>query len=298
MGFDFIGRTKIWFAISGIIILVSVGALLLQGIAFGIEFTGGTLFDLKFKDNVEVVEVRESLAKIGLEKSIIQPVSEEEILIRASIDAQDRDTQEKVITTLNKDLGIKDQSVQSVGKGWGSYITQAALVALGLSIAALLIYIAIRFEFKMAVAAIIALIHDITITIGIYALLSREVTPNTIAALLTIMGYSLYDTIVVFRRVKENTSRIMRQTYAEMVNQSINQVLVRSLNTTLTTLLPVVTLLIIGGTTLKDFAFALFVGITSGTYSTIFVASPVLALWKEAEPHYRSLRKKYGKINP
>lgn len=297
MNIDFIGRTKIWFAVSGLFLIISVVALLTRGVAFGIEFKGGTIFDVKFAKSVDIAEVRSVLSKMKLAETIIQPVGKKEMLIRTPIAANDRDEQQKVVKLLDKEIGIKDKSVQSVGRVWGSYITQAAMVALVLSLAGLLIYIALRFEFKMGVAAVLALVHDLIITIGIYSLVGREVTPNTIAALLTILGYSLYDTIVVFRRVAENTSRIMKQTYGDMVNQSINQVLVRSINTTFTTLIPVVSLLAIGGPTLKDFAFALFIGITSGAYSSIFVASPILSIWKETEPHYRSLHKKYGKIS-
>lgn len=294
--FDFIGRTKIWFALSAIVIAISIATIFFKGVAFGIEFTGGTLFDVKFSKAVKIEKVRSVLTKIDLEKSIIQPVGKNEMLIRASIDANDRKQQRKVIDLLEKEIGVKDSSIQSAGKGWGAYITQAALVAFVLSLTGLSIYIAVRFEFKMGVASIIALIHDVIITVGIYSLVGREITPNTIAAVLTILGYSLYDTIVVFHRVIENTSHLMKQTYSDMVNQSINQVLVRSINTSLTTLLPVIALLVIGGPTLKDFAFALFIGVMCGTYSSIFTASPILALWKETEPHYRSLKKKYGKI--
>ncbi len=147
----------------------------------------------------------------------------------------------------------------------------------------------------MAVSAIVAVVHDVLITVGIYALVGREVTPNTVAALLSILGYSLYDSIVVFHRIVENTPRIGKRPYSGMVNDSINQVLVRSINTTFTTLFPVVALLLIGGETLKDFAFALTVGLIAGAYSSIFVASPLLSFWKEFEPRYRNLKLKYGK---
>jgi SecD/SecF fusion protein len=204
-----------------------------------------------------------------------------------------KETQKNVLGVFESNFGIKEvRYIQSVGPGWGVHVTRAAITALILSLGSLLIYISIRFEYKMAVSAIIALFHDILITIGIYALVGKEVTPNTIAALLTILGYSLYDTIVVFHRILENSTRIGKRTYSVMVNDSINQVLVRSLNTTFTTLLPVIALLSFGGETLKDFAFALFVGVASGAYSSIFTASPILAVWKEKEPKYKSLRKR------
>ncbi len=293
MKFDFIGRKKIWFILSSVIILVGLIVLLIKGLSFGIEFKGGTLFDIKFEKSVSVSEVRSTLSKFGLGGSIIQPVSSTEMIIRMK--SLTPEEQNKVLTALNEKFKVKDYTIQGVGPGWGAHITRAALIALSLSIIGLLLYTSWRFEFKMAVAAIIALVHDILITVGIYALVGRTITPNTVAALLTILGYSLYDTIVVFHRVLENTPRI-KKTYSFMVNESINQVLARSINTSLTTLFSVIALLLFGGETLKDFAFVLFVGIVSGSYSSIFVASPVLSIWKEQEPKYKALKEKYGKI--
>jgi SecD/SecF fusion protein len=295
MGFnlDFIGRTRIWFAISGFFIVISILSLLLRGVNFGIEFKGGTLLDLKFKQKVYVEEIRSELGNFRLGKSVIQPTGQNEILIRSR--SLPKDLQKNVVDAIGKKWEIVDKTVHNVGPGWGAYITRAALMALTLSLLGLLIYISLRFEFKMAVSAIVAVVHDVLITIGIYALVGREVTPNTVATLLSILGYSLYDTIVVFHRVLENTPRIGKRPYSSMVNESINQVLIRSMNTTLTTLVPVITLLLIGGETLKDFAFALTVGLITSTYSSVFVASPLLSLWKELEPRYRNLKLKYSK---
>lgn len=295
MKFDFVGRKKIWFTLSAVVILVGLTALLFRGLNFGIEFKGGTLLDLEFERKVDVGEVRSVLKGYGLEKSVIQPLGGNEMLIRSR--SLSREVQEKVLDALETKLGVKEiRSIQSVGPGWGSHITRAAIIALSLCLVCLLLYISLRFEFKMAVSAIAALLHDILIAVGVYALVGRQVTPNTVAALLTILGYSLYDTIVVFHRVLENSKRIRKQTYSSMVNDSINQVLVRNINTSLTTLVPITILLLIGGETLKDFAFVLLVGVASGTYSTIFTASPILAVWKETEPRHRSLGRKYGKI--
>ncbi|MDP3013261.1 MAG: protein translocase subunit SecF [Candidatus Subteraquimicrobiales bacterium] len=293
MKFDFIGRKKIWFMISALVIFIGLVALFVKGLNFGIEFKGGTLLDIKFEDYVSVSSARDVLKNFGLEGSIIQPVSATEMVIRMK--SLTPDEQGKVISALGDKFKVKDYSVQRVGPGWGVHITNAALIALSLSIAGLLIYTSWRFEFKMAVSAIVALIHDILITVGIYAFMGRVITPNTIAALLTILGYSLYDTIVVFHRVLENVPQ-KKGTYAQIVNESINQTLIRSINTSLTTLLPVVALLFFGGETLKDFAFVLFIGVASGTYSSIFTASPVLVLWKEKEPKYMALKEKYAKI--
>ena len=152
----------------------------------------------------------------------------------------------------------------------------------------------LRFEYKMSITAVIALIHDIIITLGIYALFGREVTPNTVAALLTILGFSLYDTIVVFHRIKENSIGLVKQSFMSMANESINEVLIRSINTTLTAVIPVMVMLFFGGSTLKDFAFALTIGTVSGAYSSIGVAAPLFAIWKETEPKFKALAKKYA----
>ncbi|MFQ5574475.1 MAG: protein translocase subunit SecF, partial [Terriglobia bacterium] len=248
MGFDFVGRRKIWFSLSGLLIVVGLGALALKGLSFGIEFTGGTIFDLRFGLKPEVGQVRDVLEPFGLEKSVIQRIGEKEILIRGP--SVSKDVQKQAVSKLDEWFDLEETVyIQSVGPGWGSNVTRAALIALSLSLAGLLVYISWRFEFKMATSAIVALFHDILVSVGIYVLLGREVNPNTVAAFLTIMGYSLYDSIVVFHRVQENTARIGKRTYGEMVNNSVNQVLVRSINTSLTTLIPVISLLAFGGET-------------------------------------------------
>jgi SecD/SecF fusion protein len=194
-------------------------------------------------------------------------------------------------------LGLpeQDENVTTVGPNWGENITDSAMLALLLAVGAILIWISVRFEYKMSFTAVGAFVHDVTITLGVYALVGREVTPNTIAALLTIMGYSLYDTIVVFHRMKENSQRLVKHTFMDMANESVNQVFARSINTSLTSLIPVIALLSFGGETLKDFAFALVIGLAAGTYSSIGVAAPIYALWKEREPKYQALAKKLGK---
>lgn len=320
--FDFIGRKKIWFSISAFfmaigliyiaITLTSYLIYLRSGkqpsadsvvgkvkqvvhLTYGVEFKGGTIFDLKFKKQAKVEDIRGVLRKFKLEKSVIQPLGRNEFLIKCPSISGSK--QQQVKQALGTKFGLKDtRYIQGVGPGWGANVTRAAALALLLSFAGLLVYVSFRFEFKMAVCALLALFHDILIVVGVYGLVGREVTPSTVAALLTILGYSLYDTIVIFHRVLENTPKITKQTYSSMVNTSINQVLVRSINTSLTTIIPVTVILFLGGETLKDFAFALFVGITSGAYSSIFTASPLLSLWKEREPRYRALREKYGNI--
>ncbi|MCK4777607.1 MAG: protein translocase subunit SecF [Actinomycetia bacterium] len=296
MKFDFIGKKAIWFTISFVIIVIGILSIAFKGINLGIEFKGGTVFDIKFNQEVKVGEIRDLLKEFKLEKSIIQSLEDDELLIRTK--ALTKESQSSIVEKMEKEFGIKEVIyIQNVSAAWGEQITRAALLALILALTLILIFISLRFEFKMAVNAILAIFHDILITVGIYALVGREVTPATVGALLSILGYSLYDTIVVFHRIAENSKKIGKRTYSMMVNDSINQVFMRSVNTSLTSLLPVISLLLIGGETLKDFAFALFIGLISGAYSSVFFASPILAIWKETEPRYSSLKRKYAKIN-
>lgn len=288
MRVDFVGRKKVWFLLSLGVIVLGMTAVLVRGLEFGIEFKGGTAFAYKFPADVSIAEVREALKKQGVEESIIQPLGEDQTLIRTVTLAAAEE--EALRQGLAEDIGGELQTVETVGPGWGRYITERAILALVVSVFALLIYTSIRFEFKMAVAVIIALLHDILVTVGVYALVGRQVTPNTVAAILTILGYSIYDTVVVFHRIRENTAKITKKTYSEVVNISENEVLMRSINTSLTTLFPIMALLLVGGETLKDFAFALLIGVSSGSYSSLFTASPFLAWWKEREPRYQALQ--------
>jgi preprotein translocase subunit SecF len=190
-------------------------------------------------------------------------------------------------------ITVNDINGQEVSATWGSTISRKALIALFVFLALVTLYIALRFEWKMSIGALIALTHDLIITAGIYALVGREVTPETVIAILTILGYSLYDTVVIFDKVKENTesaSLVAREGYSNVVNMSLNQTLMRSVNTSLVVLFPIGALLLFGGDTLKDFAFALFIGVASGAYSSVFIAAPILAVLKEQEPRYQTLR--------
>lgn len=294
---DFLGH-RLYFAIfSGILLAVAIGALVIVGLNFGIEFQGGTvmIFTTTTTTEIETVDVRDALAEEGVEGATVQPLEGEGFLVRTST----TDVQEAAETFdgVAASLGLEDQqpNVTTIGPNWGANITNRALLALLLSLGAILIWISIRFEYKMSVAAVVALMHDVIITLGIYALLGREITPSTIAALLTILGYSLYDTIVVFHRIKENSQRLVKTTFMEMANESLNQVFMRSINTTLTSLIPVLCLLFFGGETLKDFALALALGLLLGGYSSIGVATPIYATWKEREPKYQALRKKLAR---
>ncbi len=295
MKLEFIENKKYWFWLSGIVISIGIASLFLRGLNYGLEFKGGVFFDLSFKKKIKIEAVRESLGKLGLGTSVIQLVNEKEVLIRTR--PLNKDEQRKVVEMIQSDLGeLEIRDLKNVSPSWGKEITRSSIAALLLSLVGILIYVSFKFEFKMALSAIIALIHDLLVVVGIYSLAGKEVTPATVAAVLTILGYSIYDTIVIFHRIQENSRNIGRRTYGMMVNDSINQVLVRSINTSLTSILPVVSILIFGGETLKDFAFALFVGLVSGAYSSIFTASPILVILKETEPLYKNLKRKYGKI--
>ncbi len=283
--FDFMGRRKTWFTASAVLLSSCILAMLTMGIKLGIDFKGGTLFDLSFKNEINVTEAREVLRGFNLADSTIQQVEANELLIRSK--KLDQATQKEILAAFEKKAGIEEiRYIQDVGPGWGEQVTRGALMALIASLATILIYITLRFEYKMAFSAVAALLHDIIVTVGVYAILGREVTPNMIAGILTILGYSLYDTIVVFHRILENTKSLGKGRYMDMANESVNQVLARSINTSLTTIIPVFILMLFGGETLKDFALVLVVGIIAGTYSSIFIASPLFAMWKEREPRY------------
>jgi SecD/SecF fusion protein len=291
---DFMGHKRWMFAFSAVLLVVAIGSLVVRGLTFGIEFQGGTVMTFS-TESVTVEDLRGALESAGIMDATIQPVEGEGYLVRSS--ESDVNAATAAFDQVVDDLGIEDQqpTVTTIGPNWGENITNRALLALVLSISALLLWISVRFEYKMSITAVLAVAHDVVITLGIYALLGREVTPNTIAALLTVLGYSIYDTIVVFHRIKENSQRLVKTTFEEMANHSVNQVFARSINTSLTSLIPVVALLLFGGETLKDFAFALMMGLLLGAYSSIGVASPVYALWKEREPKYQALKKKLGK---
>jgi SecD/SecF fusion protein len=294
---DFLGHRNIMFAISAVLIVISIGALAVKGLTFGVEFQGGTVINITGAAKVTEGDLSAALVKVGVKQPTIQATSvgnEQGFIIRTSV--TDPDVANADAAKVAEAVGLPADSydVTTIGPGWGSNITNRALLALALSIGAILLYISVRFEYKMSITAVIALAHDILIVLGIYALVGEQVTPNTVAALLTILGYSLYDTVVVFHRMKENAQSLAKRTFSDMANESINEVFVRSLNTTISSLIPVIVMLLIGGETLQDFAFALTIGLTVGAYSSIGVASPIYVMWKETEPKYAALKKKYA----
>jgi preprotein translocase subunit SecF len=294
--FDIIGRRRFWFALSGFFIVLSILGLVVRGLNFSIAFKGGAQLSYTATTVPTVAEVDSILARYGrAQDSQVEIVGGNQVAIQTeSLTSLGNRAQ-----TLRQDLatqaGISANEINEtdVGATWGSTISTKALEGLIIFLILVSLYISLRFEPKMAASALIALAHDLIITAGIYALVGRQVTPETVIAILTILGYSLYDTVVIFDKIKENTDMaalVARETYSGVVNMSLNQTLMRSVNTSLVVLLPIGSLLLFGGQTLKDFAFALFVGVACGTYSSIFVASPVLAVLKEREPRYQQLR--------
>jgi SecD/SecF fusion protein len=290
--FDFMGRSKWFFSASGLILLVCALALSTNGLNLGIDFEGGTRITAPLERPATVDQVREALAPVGLGDAEIQTLSNEELgdnVIQVSAEQLPPDQVDRVEQTLERSFGFADDpSSESIGPSFGQSVATNAVRAIIASLVIISIYIALRFQWKFAVPVLIALTHDVLITGGVYALVGREVTASTVAALLTILGFSLYDTIVVFDRVRENVPRMPSAAFTQIYNRSMSEVIVRSLATSFCAALPILALMLFGGETLRDFAFALLVGTLSGTYSSVFIAGPVLALWKEREPTYRA----------
>jgi SecD/SecF fusion protein len=288
---DFMRRRYLWFAISGAIIVIGVGSLVTKGLNFGIDFKGGTQVTFTTPQPVSLSTVRTEAAKIAKE-----PVVQGRGKVTGSESYKNFQLRMRTlgptqISRLTNDLkGRYGQNIsigsQVVSSSFGRQLARAAITAVVFSLLLIVLYMAIRFDYKFAVPVIIALLHDIVITVGVYSLTAREVTNSTVAAVLTVLGYSIYDTIIIFDRIRENVPLMRRAPFATIANVSLWETIRRSLATTFITLLPIVSLLIFGGATLKDFAFALIVGIVSGAYSSIFIAAPLLTAWKEREPEY------------
>jgi SecD/SecF fusion protein len=312
--FDFMGNSRWFFTLSGTILLVGALAIGGRGINFGIDFVSGTQIEVSLKHPAGVQKVQAAVTSLGFNTGVpvVQQLSTTQKKKGAAASYQ---FQIRTKTLRNDQIGpvalpgtvehVLDQrfgvlgtpSFTSVGASFGRTVENSALVAIIASLLAISVYIAWRFQWKYAVPVLIALAHDVLITAGVYALIGREVTASTVAALLTILGYSMYDTIIVFDRVRENVQKMQNAAFSQIVNRSMAEVLTRSLATSLCTLLPILALLIFGGSTLKDFAFALLVGVASGAYSSIFIASPVLTHWKERELVYRRRRARIAAEN-
>lgn len=282
---DFIGRRKIALGISALMIVISLGALAFKGLNFGIDFTGGTLVEVRFAQAPSIADVRAAIAPKGYEQAIIQEFgSPEEIMIRVQNKEEDSSRiSTDILDGLTAAFGadtVEMRRVEFVGPQVGEELTRAGIMAVLVAMLAILAYVTFRFEFRFALGADAALLHDITIVLGLFAVTGKEFTLPVIAAILTVIGYSLNDTIVVFDRIRENfaASRKKKKPDSEpdIVNASINQTLARTLMTSLTTLLVVLTLFFLGGEVIHDFAFTLIAGIVVGTYSSVYVASPVM----------------------
>ena len=296
VSYDFVGHRKRWYVISAIILLVSIAALGIRGLNFGIEFRGGAEFSIP-NATCTVEQARDTADGITGSQSIVTETASGTVRVQTEPVSPEQSV--VVADALASACGVdrSDIKVQVVGPTWGEEISKKALQGLIVFIILVTIFLSIYFEWRMAVAALVALAHDLVITVGIYALFGLQVTPATVIGLLTILGYSLYDTVVVFDKVKENTRGIAGQsvmTYSEAANLAVNQTIVRSINTSIVALLPVLAIIVIGAGllgagTLLDLAVALAIGMAAGTYSSIFIATPFLAQLKERQPEMRSL---------
>ncbi|HVE91878.1 MAG TPA: protein translocase subunit SecF [Actinomycetota bacterium] len=296
--YDFVGKTKRWLLISAAIMVLSIGSLAVRRLNLGLEFKGGTSFQVEAKQGATVDDFERIVEEAGIDEPVVQKVGQRGFLVQTEHLKPEKQTEVK--SKLAREAGVPEAEVNvtDVGPRWGQQITAKALRALLAFLVVVTLYISLRFEPKMAGSALLALVHDLIATAGIYALIGFVVTPATVIALLTILGYSLYDTVIIFDRVRErsrNLSAAGKQTYSDIANESLNQVLVRSLNTSLVSLLPVGSLLfvgsyLLGAETLRELALALFLGIAVGAYSSVFLAVPVLAAWKERETRWSQLR--------
>ena len=304
---DFVARRRTWFTISMVVIVIGLGSLGLRGFNLGIEFKGGSSWEV-LAPHTTISAMTSAVEKAGLSNPIVQKLGADTYQVTSDINnlssSQQLSVTNIVVNAMAKVAGVAQNQVSTsnVGPTWGGQITNRALEALIVFFIAVVAYISVRFEPKMAAAAFIAMVHDLLVTVGVYSVFGFQITPDTVIALLTILGYSLYDTVVVFDRVRDNTASVLKggeMTYSDMVNLSMNQTLARSINTSLVAIMPVLSVLVVGAyilgaTTLENYGLALFVGLLSGAYSSIFIASPLLAWLKEREPRFRELANRVG----
>jgi preprotein translocase subunit SecF len=297
---DYIGKRRRWYAFSGLLVIVSIAALSLQGLHLGIEFKGGSSYTVT-KPGGTIAQAESALTSAGITgEKIIQQVGNDKIRVQTGTlsAAQSNAVEDALASTFG--VSVEAIDTQIIGPSWGKEITRKAIYGLVGFLIVVVLYLAMTFEPKMAFAAIVAVVHDVFITVGIYALVGFDVTPATVIGFLTILGYSLYDTVVVFDRVRENTKSITstsKMTYSQAANLAVNQTVVRSLNTTIVALIPVGSILfvgagLLGAGTLKDLSLALFIGLATGAYSSIFIATPLLAALREREPAMQALAKR------
>ena len=298
--FNIVENRKRWYSVSAVFLLISLGALIVQGLHLGLEFKGGASFTLN-KPNVSIEQVRTSVENIDIPGEIIvQKIGDSKVRVQTGALTSAEST--AIETALTTTFGVSSESIdtQLIGPSWGKEITKKALYGLVAFLLSVMLFLTLAFEPKMAIAAIVAVVHDVFITVGIYALVGFDVTPATVIGFLTILGYSLYDTVVVFDKVRENTKSVAatnKQTYSQAANLAVNQTIVRSANTSIIALLPVASILfvgagLLGAGTLKDLSLALFIGLVVGTYSSIFIAPPFLAQLREKEPAMQALAKR------
>jgi len=301
---DFVGRKWLWYAISGVIVVVAVAGLLVRGFNLGIEFQGGVEYQVSMPsgqaNQANVTKIRDAVAKeaasAGIDAAASPIVNTSAGNIRVQTEPLNNTEVNEIRSAIARAVPAKDISSDAIGATWGAQVANRALLGLIVFVVLVVFFIWAYFrEWKMSVGAIVALAHDLVITVGVYALSGFEVTPATVTGILTILGFSLYDTVVVFDKVRENTKHLARthQTYAEAANLAVNQTLVRSINTSVVALLPVGALLYVGVVSLgsgalKDLALALFVGMAAGAYSSIFIATPLAVQLKELEPGVRA----------
>ncbi len=297
---NFIGNRRRWYGLSGFFVLLSIGALAIQGLTLGIEFKGGSSFTVN-TPNPSVAQAREAVAEAGVTSDpIVQLVGSDKVRVQTQAleQAQNNAIQDALAAKFSVSLSSID--TQIIGPSWGKEITRKALYGLFGFLLVVMLYLAMALEPKMAISAIVAVIHDVFITVGIYALVGFDVTPATIIGFLTILGYSLYDTVVVFDRVRDNTKAISAgstKSYSQAVNLAVNQTIVRSANTSIVAILPVAAILfvgagLLGAGTLKDLSLSLFIGLIVGTYSSLFIAPAFLAQLREKEPAMQALAKR------
>jgi preprotein translocase subunit SecF len=301
--FDIVGRRRLWFTVSAVLVAISLVSLIVPGLNFGIDFKGGAVFRVQPTKPVTEAQVRDAVGSVA---EIVQITEQQPVQVSVQTEELPAAEVTRIRTELAEVAGVQlnGVSTETIGSKWGSTVSRKAVIALLAFLVAVTIYVSLRMELKMAAAALVALLHDLIVTAGIFALSRFEVTPATVIALLTILGYSLYDTVVVFDKVRENTgplSSMSRTTYSQATNLAVNQTVMRSLNTSLASLLPILGLLLVGtyllgAETLKDLALALFVGVTAGGYSSIFLAPPLVSMWKEKEPRYAQLRARVERL--
>lgn len=298
--FNIIENRKRWYSISAIFLLISIGALAVQGLHLGLEFKGGASYTVT-KAGITIEQGRAAADQFEIPgESVVQKIGDDKIRIQtgALTPAQANAVENVIVNTFS--VPVESIDTQLVGPSWGEEITKKAIYGLIAFLLAVMLFLAMVFESKMAISAIVAVVHDVLITVGIYALVGFDVTPATIIGFLTILGYSLYDTVVVFDKVRENTKSVTansKQTYSQAANLAVNQTIVRSTNTSIIALIPVGSILfvgagLLGAGTLKDLSLALFIGLAVGTYSSIFIAPPFLASLREREPAMQALAKR------